>query len=416
MSPLKAEILAVGTELLMGQIANTNAQFLSSRLPLLGIGVFYHQVVGDNRQRLCAAIRLALSRSDLILLTGGLGPTDDDLTREAVAEVLDKPLQPNAAVMAELESYFAKIGRPMSENNRKQAMVISGAVVFPNRWGTAPGMYIAQAGKHLILLPGPPREMRPMFEEEVVPLLRSLTKGKSTIRSRILHLAGIGESSMEMKISDLIRQQSNPTIAPYASEGEVSLRLTAQAENEAEAFRLIEPLEKELRRRLGDYIYGVDGETLASAVGRRLAERKETVSVAESCTGGLLGAAFTEIPGSSSYFMGGFLTYSNQAKEKQLGVPAEILRSVGAVSPECAQAMAEGCRQRSGTDWAVSVTGIAGPGGGSREKPVGLVYIGISNGYQTHVEECHFQGDRGQVRLRSVKAALWGLFQRLNEK
>lgn len=413
---MKAEIIAVGTELLMGQIANTNAQYISSRLPLEGIGVYFHQVVGDNRIRLGDALRLAQSRSDLVILTGGLGPTDDDLTREVVAECLGKPLLLDSSLLKTLEGYFAKIGRQMTENNRKQAMVIQGATILKNLRGTAPGMYIREGNTHFILLPGPPTEMKPMFEEEAIPLLRSLIGEKKTIRSRVLRLVGIGESSMETKIADLIQAQSNPTVAPYASEGEVTLRLTAQADTEQEAYRLMEPLETELRKRLGTYIYGVDKETLSVVIGNRLRERGQTVSVAESCTGGLLGASITEVPGSSDYFMSGFLTYSNQAKMEILAVSEEILNTYGAVSAECAKAMAEGCRHKSGSDWAISITGIAGPGGGSAEKPVGLVYIGISNSQETVVYEHRFYGDRTQVRTRSVKAALHGLYQCMNNR
>ncbi|GIM47877.1 CinA-like protein [Collibacillus ludicampi] len=408
---MKAEIIAVGTELLMGQIANTNAQYISARLPLEGIGVYYHQVIGDNRARLREALQLASSRSSLVILTGGLGPTEDDLTREAVADFLGKPLILDPEVLAELEAFFTQRGRTMSENNRKQAMVIEGAMILKNPRGTAPGMYIEQNGTHFFLLPGPPTEMRPMYEEQVVPLIRSLHGQKKTIRSRILRMAGIGESMMEMKIADLIRKQSNPTIAPYASEGEVSLRITAQAETEDQAYRLIAPVEQELRNRLGTYIYGIDDETLPVAVGKLLRERKETVSVAESCTGGLLGAAITDIPGSSDYFTAGYLTYSNRAKREILYVSEDILNNYGAVSSECAKAMAEGCRKRSQSDWAIAITGIAGPGGGTPEKPVGLVYIAVSHKNETVVHEHHFRGDRAQIRMRSVKAALHAILQ-----
>jgi nicotinamide-nucleotide amidase len=412
---MHAEIIAVGTELLMGQIANTNAQYISSRLPLEGIGVYYHQVIGDNRVRLREALQLASSRSDLVILTGGLGPTEDDLTREVVAEFLGRPLVLDPSVLSELEAFFTKRGRTMTENNRKQAMVIDGAIVLPNPRGTAPGMYVKHQETHYFLLPGPPTEMRPMYEEQVVPLIRTLHGEKKTIRSRILRLAGIGESTMETKIADLIQGQSNPTIAPYASEGEVSLRLTAQADTEEQAYRLIAPLEQELRKRLGSFIYGVDEETLPVVVGKRLRARKETISVAESCTGGLLGATITEVPGSSDYFTMGYLTYSNASKREILSVPEGILEQYGAVSPECAKAMAEGCRKRSRSDWAVAITGIAGPGGGTPEKPVGLVYVAVSHKNRTVVQEHHFRGDRTQIRMRSVKAALHAVLQCMNE-
>ncbi|MDB5083397.1 MAG: competence/damage-inducible protein, partial [Bacilli bacterium] len=403
---MRAEIIGVGTELLLGQIANTNAQYLSSELALEGVGVYYHQVVGDNKERLHSVLSLAKSRSDMVLLTGGLGPTEDDLTREVLAEFIKRPLAIDAGQLLALESYFVSRGRTMTENNRKQAMLIEGASFLPNPRGTAPGMYVESEGVHYFLMPGPPTEMRGMYQEQIVPRIRAIFGSQNTIRSKVLRIVGIGESAMEAMIQDILHAQENPTVAPYASEGEVSLRITAKAESEQQAFDLIAPVEARLKERLGNHIYGVDQATLSSVVGDLLVQAGQTLSVAESCTGGMLGVYLTDIPGSSRYFTNGFITYSNEAKQKHLGVTSEVLANFGAVSEECAKAMAEGARRSSESDWAVSITGIAGPGGGTTDKPVGLVYVGVAGPGGTSVRELRHRGDRNQIRIRSVKSAL----------
>lgn len=414
---MRAEIIAVGTELLLGQIANTNARFLSEQLARLGVGVYFHTVVGDNRDRLRSVLEIARSRSDLIVLCGGLGPTEDDLTRETVAEFLGLPLVLDAGVLQRLEALFASMGRAMPPNNKRQAMVIQGGQILPNPRGTAPGQYVEAGGRRYLLLPGPPTELEPMVRESVVPLIQTWTDRESgAIRSRVLRLYGIGESAMVEQIADLLDNQSNPTIAPLASEGEVTLRLTARAADEAGALALIDPLESELRRRLGKYIYGCDDETLAVAVGKELAARGWTVAVAESCTGGLVGEMLTEVPGSSRYFLGGVIAYDNSAKQGLLGVPGEVLARAGAVSTETAALMAEGAARRLGADWGVSVTGIAGPGGGTPEKPVGLVYVGVyHSAMKPWVKRFQFYGDRRQIRIRSAKAALYALWRCVRE-
>lgn len=410
---MRAEIIAVGTELLLGQIANTNAQYISDKLALEGIDVFYHQAVGDNELRIKQVLEIAQSRSQLILISGGLGPTDDDLTRESTASFLSKKLQTDAKALAELEGFFAAVGREMTSNNKKQAMLIEGGRMLSNPRGTAPGQYVQAEGKHYFLLPGPPTELRPMVDEQVIPIVREIMGKDVTIRSRVLRLFGIGESAMETQITDILRNQSNPTVAPLASEGEVTLRLTAKADNEADAFNLIRPVEESLRQRLGRYIYGIDNETLPVVVGKMLNERKQSVSFAESCTGGMLASMVTDVAGSSQYFRQSWVTYSNEAKETQLGVPKDLLNQYGAVSEECARAMAEGARKNSGSDWAISVTGIAGPEGGTEEKPVGLVYIGVAGPDGCEVKKFLFRGDRQQIRIRSAKNALYFLVNRL---
>jgi nicotinamide-nucleotide amidase len=410
---VRAEIIAVGTELLLGQIANTNAQYLSDRLALEGVSVYYHQVVGDNQERLQHVLSLAQTRSDLIVLTGGLGPTDDDLTRESVAAFLGRQLQADSDELQRLRDFFTQLGKEMPLNNQKQTMRIAGGHFLSNPRGTAPGQYVEDGGQHYFLLPGPPTEMRPMVEEQMIPLLRSVMAQSVTIRSRVLRMFGIGESAMEMAVTDILKGQTNPTIAPLASEGEVTLRITARADSEADAYALIRPVEEQLYQRLGKYIYGIDKESLPVAVGNRLKAKKQTLSLAESCTGGLVAAMLTDIPGTSAFFKEGWVTYSNDAKLKQLGVPQEILDAHGAVSEETARFMAQGARREANTDWAISVTGIAGPDGGSPEKPVGLVYVAVAGADGTTVKQFNFHGDRQQIRIRSAKNALYSLLKRL---
>lgn len=409
---MRAEIIAVGTELLLGQIANTNAQFLSNRLALDGISVFYHQVVGDNLIRIKESLSLA-DRSDLILLTGGLGPTEDDLTREALADFLGLPLKPSDAWLKHLEEYFCENERKMPPNNLKQALLIEGATLLHNSRGTAPGQYIFANGRHYVLLPGPPTELQPLFMEQVLPLVRQSITQTSTIRSRVLRLFGIGESTLETQIADIILRQGNPTVAPYASEGEVTLRITASAQTEEEAYQLIVPVEDSLRSRIGQFVYGIDDETLPIVVGKHLKQRNQTLSLAESCTGGMLSSMLTDIPGSSSYLIQGWVTYSNESKTSELDVSPHILMTHGAVSAECARAMADGARKHSGADWAVAITGIAGPDGGTAEKPVGLVFISVARANETIVEQHYFRGDRMQIRIRASKYALYALLSQI---
>ncbi|PWI58243.1 competence/damage-inducible protein A [Sulfoacidibacillus thermotolerans] len=410
---LTAELIAVGTEILLGQIENTHARYLSEELAKLGVSVYFHSVVGDNMDRLTELVKLALTRSQVILITGGLGPTGDDVTRDAVADACGVALQFSAqAYEQHVLPYFHRIGKEPADVNRRQALRIGDAEFLPNPRGTAPGQYVRHEGRHLFLLPGPPLEMRPMFEETVLPRLLNLV-GSAVIFSRVLHLYGIGESDVESMLLDLLKTQTNPTIAPLASEGEMVLRLTARATTEDEAKALIAPVEKELMQRLGDYVYGFDGVSLASVVFEALRNRQKRVAFAESCTGGLLSSMLVDLPGSSEVFEGSLISYSDRVKARELGVSEELLRTYGAVSEEVARAMAEGVRTVLHTDYGVSVTGIAGPGGGTVDKPVGLVYVAVAGQEGIRVARKVFPGDRMQVRIRSAKLALYQLLQEL---
>jgi nicotinamide-nucleotide amidase len=410
---MKAEIMAVGTEVLMGDIVNTNAQYIAKRLADLGIGVYYHSAVGDNSVRLEEAFSLALNRVDLVITTGGLGPTKDDLTKETAAEYFKRKLVYHEESYTLLEKYFKKQGRTVSDNNRKQAYIPEGAVILPNPNGTAPGCIIENNGKVLVLLPGPPREMKPMFEDYVVPYLGKYQDG--ILVSKVLRICGIGEGEMVEKISRIIDNQSNPTVAPYAKEGEVTLRITAKAENREAAEKLIEPMEQKIRDILGDDIYGVGETTLENVVGELLVNKKLTIATAESCTGGMLSGRLINYPGISAAYLEGVVTYSNEAKMKHLGVRKETLDRVGAVSEKTAEEMALGIAKAAGTDIGVSVTGIAGPGGGTEEKPVGLVYVGLCIRGKVKVKKLNLVGDRQSVRNKTVITALDWVRREINK-
>lgn len=393
---MKVEILAVGTELLMGQIANTNAQYISNRLPQVGSGVYYHSVVGDNPERLEACLRLALQRSDAVIMTGGLGPTKDDLTKETVARVAGKSLVLHQPSLDKLHSFFQKSSRPMTENNLKQAYMPEGCIIVENNRGTAPGCIIEVEGKAVVLLPGPPSEMKPMFEDTVMPYFRK--KSDTLLYSKFIRIFGIGESSMEDRLMDLIDNQVNPTIAPYAKEGEVTLRLTASCRTEQEGEELIAPVLGEIKNRLGSFVYSENGEDMDQVAAELLLSTGTTISFAESCTGGLLSARLTEMPGISQVFDRGIVTYSNRAKEENLGVKRETLEQFGAVSSQTAVEMAEGIRKTSGTGLGLAITGIAGPGGGTEEKPVGLVYVALADDEKTVCKELRLWGNRDRIR------------------
>lgn len=411
---VRAELIAVGTEILLGQIDNSHAKFLSQDLAAIGISVFYHTVVGDNAERLIRLLKEAASRSDVIILTGGLGPTEDDLTREGVAGAFGLPLTfDEGAFVAHVTPFFERLGRAPTENNKKQAWRIGAGVFLPNPRGTAPGQYVQVSGKHIFLLPGPPLEMRPMYVESVRPRLVQLM-GDSVIVSRVVRLYGIGESSAELEVKDLMAGV-NPTVAPLASEGEMVFRITASAKTDEQARRMIAPVQGELEERLGDYVYGYDDETLASVVLSRLLENKKTVSFAESCTGGLLTSMLVDCAGSSRVLRGSVVAYDNAVKTELLHVPKMSLEAHGAVSEEVAYAMAEGVRLATGSDVGVSVTGVAGPDGGTIEKPVGLVYIGVTDGKTTNVTRRLFSGDRTQVRIRAAKHALFLVIQAMKK-
>ncbi|WP_422448747.1 competence/damage-inducible protein A [Thermoanaerobacterium sp. DL9XJH110] len=401
---MKAETIAVGSELLLGQIANTNAQIISRALQEIGIDVYFHTCVGDNRDRIIEVFKEALGRSDVIITTGGLGPTMDDLTKETIASYIGLPLKVDEDSLERIKSFFSARGRHMTENNYKQALIPEGATAILNKKGTAPGVLLNYKGRIIVMLPGPPYEMEPMLRDTVIPYLSKWSS--KTIYSRVMKFYGIGESQLEETIKDLLVNQSNPTIAPLAKKGEVTLRLTAKADDFLKANELIRPLEEEIKRRVGRYLYGYDDETVEEIVARLLFKYNKTIAVAESCTGGLLAHKLTNIPGISKQFERGVVSYSNNSKLELLGVKKETLEKFGAVSEQTAVEMARGIRLTSRTDIGVSITGIAGPDGGTLEKPVGLVYIGYADSDSSCAEKHIFSGDRIDIKERSADAAL----------
>ncbi len=402
---MKAEILCVGTELLLGDIINTNAAYLAKELANIGIDVYYQSVVGDNNDRLKTSLHLAFSRADIVIMTGGLGPTYDDLTKETVAEYFHKDMEMDGASLESIESFFKKIGRTMTENNKKQAMMPVGATVFANAHGTAPGLAISENGKTAILLPGPPSEMRPMFEENVVPYLMGFSN--KVLVSHNIRMFGTGESQVEDILYDLMKNSTNPTVAPYAKTGEVTLRVTAAGDTAEECERLIVPVIDRIEKKLGQFIYGIDVANLQTAVVEALKKKNLTIATAESCTGGLISQRITQIAGASEVFGCGVCTYSNDMKQLLLQVSAETLEKYGAVSKQTAAEMARGVRKISGADIGISTTGIAGPGGGSEQKPVGLVYIAIDSEKDSRVLQLNLQrgrvDDREHIRHMSAQ-------------
>ena len=402
---MTVELICVGTELLLGNIVNTNAAYLAEKCAGLGLSCYYQSVVGDNEQRLSETLQAAVKRSDIVILSGGLGPTEDDLTKETAAKVMGRELVEDEASRAHIEAYFAAKGMTPTENNWKQAMIPAGGIVLPNPNGTAPGVIIPNGQTHVVLLPGPPQELRPMFEDDVVPYLKKLEPG--IISSQTVKICGIGESRVETLLMDLIDGQENPTIATYAKPGEVHIRVTARAENEKDARKLIRPVVKEIKSRLGSNVYTTQEEvTLEKAVVDLLAANGLTVSCGESCTGGLLSARLINVPGASGVYKSGCVTYTNKAKRKLLGVKKSTLKKYGAISSQTAKEMAKGQAFLAKSDVAVSVTGLAGPDGGTEARPVGLVYIACSVKGDVTVKEYHFAGNRMAVREAAVSAAL----------
>lgn len=404
---MEAEIIAVGTELLLGDILNTNAQFLSRELASLGISVHFQTVVGDNPARLQSVVDLARSRSELLVFSGGLGPTDDDLTKETVARAYGDSLRFDAEELEKIRAFFEAWGRTMPENNRKQAMVPVHGRKIPNDNGTAPGMVFEDTrapGRYAVLLPGPPKENQPMFLTYVKPWLASLSD--SVLHSMTLRVTGIGESHLEGKIRALL-QNANPTAAVYAKTSEVLIRITAKAGTQEEAVRMCESYSAHFYDVLGDCVYAADADSLEEVVVQALAQRGQTVATAESCTGGLLSQRITSVPGASAVFAYGACTYANEIKEKMLGVRHETLEQYGAVSPETAAEMARGVRAAAGADFGVGITGIAGPDGGTPEKPVGLVYVAACDAENVYVEKLVITGrPRETVRACSAHHAL----------
>lgn len=401
---MKAEILAVGTEILLGDIVNTNTQYIAKRLADMGISVYHQSVVGDNEERLLDAYKSAFERADIVIATGGLGPTKDDLTKEVGAKYFNKRLVLHEESLRYIKEFFKRLGRTMGESNVKQAYMPEGANILPNPNGTAPGCIIDENNRILVMLPGPPKEMVPMFENFVVPYLAKLSD--SIIVSKVLRVIGLGESTMAEMVDDIMEKSTNPTVAPYAKNFESILRITAKGKTKEEAERLIVPIEEEIRKRLGENIYAEGENTLENVVGELLVKKNLTIATAESCTGGLLAGTIINYPGISSVFLEGAVTYSNEAKMKRLGVKKETLEKYGAVSEETAREMAEGIAKVANTDIGISVTGIAGPGGGTKDKPVGLVYVGMYIKGKVIVKRFSFPGDRQKVRQRTVMNAL----------
>ena len=400
------ELISVGTELLLGNIVNTNTQFLAEKCALLGLTMYHQVTVGDNHDRLAEVIRTALKRSDVIILTGGLGPTEDDLTKEVCAEVMGFPLVEDTHTHERIEEYFRNnIYKVIPDNNWKQAIVPAGCIVLDNDNGTAPGLILEKYGKSAILLPGPPNELYPLFMNQVYPYLQKLQP--EVIRSQMVKICGVGESQVEDKILDLIDKQQNPTIATYAKTGEVHIRVTAKAATEEDAKKLVKPVVKEIKNRFGDYVYSTkEEETLEQAVVRLLKKYELTVTTAESCTGGLLAGRIINVPGASEVYNEGFITYSNKAKRKYLDVSKSTLKKYGAVSEQTAREMATGGVFATDSDACVAVTGLAGPDGGSEEKPVGLVYIATYMKDKVNVQRYQFKGNRAKIREQAVVKGL----------
>ena len=400
------ELVSVGTELLLGNIVNTNARYLSEKCAMLGLNVYYQTTVGDNEERLSEVIRTALNRSDIVVLNGGLGPTEDDLTKETCAKVMGLPLVKDAHTEERLKEYYrGRKKEELPDSNWKQALIPEGAVVFDNENGTAPGLVVEKDGKTAILLPGPPGELYPMVEKQLCPYLQN--KNSDVILSQMIKICGYGESKVEEMILDLIDKQTNPTLATYAKLKEVHLRVTARAASEEEAKKLLKPVVKEIKQRFGDAVYTTDeNETLQDAVVKLLKKHELTVTTAESCTGGLLAGTLVSVPGVSDVFKEGFVTYSNKAKRRHLDVSKSTLRKYGAVSAQTAKEMAKGGVFATDADVCVAITGLAGPDGATPEKPVGLVYIACYMNDKVQVEEFHFKGDRQKIREQSVVQAL----------
>ena len=401
---MKTEIITVGTEILLGDILNTNTHYLSNELANMGIDVYYQITVGDNEQRLLSQLKESFKRSDLVILTGGLGPTEDDITKEVCAKYFNMEMEFHEQSWDKIIEIHNKMNRKPTENNRKQAYFPKGSLILPNKYGTAPGCIMEKDKKTIIVMPGPPKEMKPMFDNYVKPFL--LKDNKNILKSKVLRIIGIGESKIENDLLDLIDKQINPTIATYAKDGECTVRITAKGKNEKEVESLIEPISNEIKSRLKEKVYGEDDTTIEDEVAKILVDNNLTIAVAESCTGGMVAADLINYPGISSVFMEGCVTYSNEAKMMTLNVKKETLNTVGAVSEQCAKEMSEGVAARHNTNIGLSTTGIAGPEGGSEDKPVGLVYMGITINNKTIVKKYIFNGNRQQIRSRACKTLL----------
>ncbi|NCU16460.1 competence/damage-inducible protein A [Pallidibacillus pasinlerensis] len=409
------EIIAVGSEILLGQITNTNAKFISEHLAKIGINVYYHTVVGDNPNRLLNAVKVAETRADLIIFTGGLGPTKDDLTKETLANHLGVNLEYDEKALRSIENFFAKRNQPMTENNKKQALIFSGSQCLPNDTGMAPGMFLTKNNRTYILLPGPPSEMQPMFTTYAIPEILKGIENVEQIESRVLRFYGIGESKLEVELEDLIDTQTNPTIAPLAVDGEVTVRITAKHALDDERKHLLDETEEKILVRVGKYLYGYNETTIVNEMGKLLQQKNLTLAVAESLTGGLFQEEVTSIAGCSKWFKGGIVSYAPEVKINNLGVKKETIENHGVVSEECAKEMAENVRKLMDTDFGLSFTGVAGPGSLEGKEP-GTVYIGVSvKNKPTKGYYVNLFGNRESVRVRSVKHGAWLVYNALRE-
>lgn len=411
---MRAEIIAVGSELLLGQIVNTNAQFLSTQLAEMGINIHYHTVVGDNKGRLLDAIQIAESRADILLFSGGLGPTKDDLTKQTIAEHLGTSLVLDEDALQFIEEFFAQRKRPMTDNNKQQALVFEGATVLKNHNGMAPGMYYKKDKHAYILLPGPPKELEPMFQYEAKPLIAKQVLNNRMIYSHVIRFYGIGEADLETRLEDLIDQQTNPTIAPLASDGEVTIRLTATGETEEEAWKAIQKVQAEILNRVGKYVYGYNNDSLPLKLKEMLINQNLKIAAAESMTAGLFQAELATIPGMAQALVGGIVAYNEDVKINQLGVDPVIIDEHSVVSSQCAEDMARKIQSLFKADIGVGITGAAGPDehGG---QPAGTVWIGIAFQGNTYSYELHLSGMRNTNRIRAVKFTIHYLLQLLRE-
>ncbi len=409
---MDAEIIAVGSELLTPYRLDTNSLYLTEKLNALGIEVRFKTVVGDDPERLAAVFRTALRRSGLVILTGGLGPTEDDVNRNVVADVLGRRLIEVPEIRQRIQERFVSLGRSMAKNNLRQALVPDGAEWLVNEQGTAPGIWLEQDGVTIVLLPGPPGELRAMFEAQCRPRLERIAP-KERIRTRVLKVVGLPESEVDERIAPIYKAYKNPATTLLATPGAIEVHLRARAATDAEAEALLAELGDKIELALGDHVFSTHGESLEEVVGMRLVMKEKTVAVAESCTGGLLSERLTRTPGSSIFFLGGVVCYSNDLKTKMAGVPQTLIEENGAVSKPVAQALAEGIRKRAGASLGVGITGIAGPGGGTPEKPVGLVYIALADEQGTELREFRFPGNRDHIRQWAAQAALEMIRRRL---
>ncbi|MGO4882942.1 MAG: competence/damage-inducible protein A [Bryobacteraceae bacterium] len=410
---MTAEIIAVGSELLTPQRVDTNSLYLTDQLNGLGVEVVTKSVVGDDQDRLSDAVHRAVSRSEIVILCGGLGPTEDDLTRDAVAAALGRKLIYHPEIAALLEQRFALMKRKMVEVNKRQAFIIEGAEILPNDRGTAPGQWIDESHAHVMLLPGPPHEMKAMFTRQCLSRLTRVVP-RQAIRTLVFRVAGMPESDLDQLIAPVYKKYQNPATTILAAAGDIQIHLRARCSTEVEATALLAEVGGPIELLLGDRIYSRNGQSLEEVVGEKLRERHQTLAVAESCTGGLLGERITSVPGSSAYFLGGFITYSNRMKAECLGVPEETIAQFGAVSNETAQAMALGARRRTGSTYALAITGVAGPDGGTEQKPVGTVHVGLADPGGCQVLHRQFIGDRTRIRQFSTQMALDMLRRKLS--